>query len=172
MATFAEQVQEWRTFYSTLASVCATLVGLLFVALSLSPTVVGREEDSELMGIARNTFSHFVVLMMTALVFLVPRVSAAGVALALLTLGATWLAGTGRRLLALRGGRQREAGAGPFVRSFGLSLAAGLGLVLVGVALLFGVTAALYLLMPVLAMLLAAASSTAWFLLARLRARP
>jgi len=176
VSLFGQQVEQWRTFYSTLASVCATLVGLIFVAMSLNTDVVRRTEDAELMGIARNTFGHFLIVMMTALVFLVPGVSPAGVALALLTLGTTWMFGTLRRLQSLRRSASSPAEDSPShlarLRSFGMSFGGGLGLTAVGVALALGATSALYWLMPVLAILLAAATATAWALLARLRGMP
>ncbi len=183
MDRFTQQVQEWHSFYSTLASVCATLVGLVFVAPSLSTNALGHKEDAELMSIARNTFGHFLIVMMTALVFLVPGVSPAGVAVALLTLGATWMFGTIGRLRSFRDDRERSADSRSVLRSislyrarlrsFAMSFAGGLGLtVVVGIALALGATVAPYWLMPVLAILLAAATSTAWALLARLRGTP
>ena len=55
------------------------------------------------------------------------------------------------------------------LRSTGLSILGGIGLTVVVIAILFEAEVALYLMVSVFTMLLAAAIGTAWFLLARLR---
>jgi hypothetical protein len=166
---FLLRIAEWRTFYFTLAGACATLIGLLFVALSINVNSLNREDNAQLMRLGRDTLGHFLVVMMTSLMFLVPNMPAIGLGIALLVIGVSWSIGALRRAIGFLRSNKVARGALPLWRGVALSVAGGLGLTLVAVAILFEVDMALYLLVCVLAMLIASAITTAWLLLTYLR---
>jgi hypothetical protein len=72
-------VQSWHDFYIVAGTASATLVGLLFVSLSLHlRAVLARPE---VRGLARATLANFGVVLLVALVLVIPQDAlAAGVA--------------------------------------------------------------------------------------------
>jgi len=80
-----------------------------------------------------------------------------------------WTIGAGWRFVAVYRGRQANDDSYQLLRSTGLSILGGIGLTVVAIVILFEAEIALYLMMSVFTMLLAAAIGTAWFLLAPLR---
>ncbi len=168
MQTFAELIRSWQIFYATLAAACATLVGLLFIALTVNPGTSRGGASSWDLRIARKTFGDFLLVLMTSLMFLVPGLPPDGLAVALVALGIAWIPGMLIRMIVgmARNGRTKVPLARR-IRAFSLSLAGGVGLVVVGIALWLGYTDVLYWLVCVLAALLASAASTAWILLTR-----
>ncbi len=167
MKSFTDVLHDWQVFYATLAAACATLTGLLFVALSLNVDIFRRQENADLMVVARQTFAEFLLVLMVALVFLIPHQVPLGLGVALLALG---LAST---FSALRQSAKhgRTDGQGHrktrYPRVHVLSLAGCLGIVVLGVGILAGLstTTACNLLVFMLAALLASASMNAWYLL-------
>ncbi len=169
MDTFAQRVQEWQAFYATVATACATLTGLLFVSLSLNIDIVRRAENRQLMQLAQRTFADFLYGLMISLVFLIPQRVPIGTSVALFALGLA------RVVNAVRGFRQLDAERrrlqmGEFLRVEGLSLAASLGLIGVGVLIVYGLLDSLFVLVLVMAALLVSGSRNAWFLLVHIRA--
>ena len=69
--TYGDAVQSWRDFYVTAGAAAATLVGLLFVGLSLHIRVVVSQADVK--SLARITLADFFVILLVALVILAPR---------------------------------------------------------------------------------------------------
>jgi hypothetical protein len=109
--TYADGLQSWRDFYVTAGTAAATLVGLLFVGLSLHIRVVASHAGVR--SLARVTLADFFVVLLVSLVILAPM-GTAGVA--------TWLIGVGVLSLALVARPGREAFSGRRVRSIGLGL--------------------------------------------------
>ena len=68
--TYTDAVQSWRDFYVTAGAAAATLVGLLFVGLSLHIRVVVSQADVK--SLARITLADFFVILLVALVILAP----------------------------------------------------------------------------------------------------
>jgi hypothetical protein len=62
--TYADAVQSWRDFYMTAGAAAATLVGLLFVGLSLHIRVVVSQADVK--SLARITLADFFVILLVA----------------------------------------------------------------------------------------------------------
>jgi modulator of FtsH protease len=162
-------LQEWQVFYATVAAACATLTGLLFVALSINVDILNRAENVELMWLARQTFGEFLFVLMIALLFLIPHRISLSLGVSLLALGIAWTFSTGKSA----SDSFRKSKAKPtlaiFLRRFGLSLAGALGIVAVSIAMLLEWMDALYFLVFMLAALLASASRNAWHLLVRVR---
>ena len=73
MNGFEELVREWQIFYATIAGAAATLVGLLFVAMSLNVGMFTGTESIGLRMLSRQTLSNFLYIIVFALIFLIPR---------------------------------------------------------------------------------------------------
>ena len=91
-ADFAAAAAEWHDFYAAVAGAAATLVGLLFVALALSPAVMADDAPAGPRVWAGQTFHSFLVVLGIALAGLIPAESPRGLAVALLVLGAQGVA--------------------------------------------------------------------------------
>src|SRR5215470_12819513 len=72
--TFGEAAQGWHDFCVTAGAAAATLVGLLFVGLSLHIRVVVSHQDVR--SLARVTLMDYFVILLIALALLEPAVSA------------------------------------------------------------------------------------------------
>ena len=75
------QLQPWQNFYLLLGGASATLVGLMFIAISFGPAW-WRPEDRPILSASFSaflspTFIHFVYVLVTAVVALVPTFSEA-----------------------------------------------------------------------------------------------
>lgn len=73
MNDFAQQVTEWQTFYATIMTCSATLLGLLFISVSLNRGVINRKENPHFQSLSRQTFGFFVYVIGISFTFLVPR---------------------------------------------------------------------------------------------------
>ncbi len=94
--SFAQAVAAWADFYACTGTAAATLLGLLFVAVSLRTGIFRAAEVADVRDEAVYTFGTFLALMLVAGVFLVPDQRPAGVAVPLALLGALGLVGLGR----------------------------------------------------------------------------
>jgi hypothetical protein len=64
-------VQSWHDFYIVAGTASATLVGLLFVSLSLHlRAVLARRE---VRGLARSTLANFALVLLVALIMVIPQ---------------------------------------------------------------------------------------------------
>ena len=165
MRPFADVLRDWQMFYATVATACATLTGLLFVALTLNTSILRRPENAHLLDMARQAFSQFILVLMVALVFLVPHQTPVGLGVALIALSSFYaLAMASYLRKALSRGRQSRTGR-VFSRGALLSIVGYVGVLAVGIAVLLHWWSAFYLLVFMLAAALAGASRYAWFLL-------
>lgn len=89
-SSIAGQVASWHDFYTLAGGIAATLLGLVFVAMSLHADPAGREVEFEraLWGLAAGVLAMFADVVLIAFVFLVPDQSALGVGIPVLVLGA------------------------------------------------------------------------------------
>ncbi len=72
MQDFAQQIAAWQPYFATLAAACATLVGLLFVALSLQTGILRDEGKTNLHRLAHHTFGDFVQVLFIGVFYVVP----------------------------------------------------------------------------------------------------
>ena len=77
----------WHDFFTAVAGVTATLVGLLFVALALNPAVMADDGPAGLRTWAGQTFHNFLMALVIALILLIPETGPLGLGLPLLILG-------------------------------------------------------------------------------------
>ncbi len=92
-AGFAAAFADWRDFFAAVAGAAATLVGLLFVSLALSPAIMADDGPAGLRTWAGQTFHNFLMVLAVALVALVPDTGPVGFGLPLLMLGGWRVAG-------------------------------------------------------------------------------
>jgi uncharacterized membrane protein len=78
---------DWHDFFTAVAGIAATLVGLLFVALALNPAVMADDSPAGLRTWAGHTFHSFLLVLVIALVVLIPETGPLGLGLPLLILG-------------------------------------------------------------------------------------
>lgn len=169
MDPFIERLQQWQAFYATVAAVCATLTGLLFVALSMNVDLLRRAENTERMLLARQTFSEFLLVLMVALVFLIPGLGPFGLSAALVALGGAWIFSAGRSFRAIVRKRKTVSWLVSYLRGFGVSIIAACGVLIIAGCMLLGYFDSLYGLVFMLAALLGSASRNAWALLVEVR---
>ena len=86
MYDFARDLAAWQPFFITLAGVCATLAGLLFVALSLHAANLRAAENANLRRLAQHTFGDFILVLFTGLFFIIPGTNPAFLGAVLLML--------------------------------------------------------------------------------------
>jgi hypothetical protein len=169
MEAFAQAVEGWHDFYLMVGTAAATLIGLLFVSLSLNDEVIIRKENADLRALATHTFSNFMSVLMFAVLFLIPHQVPLGLGLPLLGIGGLGLYNIGRHFLERRHERPRVWGMGGIARSFVIPIFCFGTLMIIATSVLLGQTGGLYWLIPVMILLLIAASRNAWDLLMRLR---
>jgi hypothetical protein len=169
MDPFTQAVEGWHDFYLLVGTAAATLVGLLFVSLSLNVDVITRKANADLRALAAQTFAGFLNVVMLAVLFLIPRQVPLGLGLPLLGISGYGLYETVGRLLKTRRARSHGWGWGGIARRFVFPALCFVALTIIAVSVLLGQTGGLYWLVPVMILLIVAASRNAWDLLLRLR---
>jgi hypothetical protein len=167
--TFSSTIASWQTFYMLAGTASATLVGLLFVAVSLHIDLVGESGAATILSTARRTFSRFIIIVIVALLFLVPKLNPQGLGLPLLALGivdALWSLWLVRVVIRAR---KRSVGLQDVVNRIllpvVLPLASSIGLMTVAATVLASETSYLYWMVPIIALVLANAATNAWDLM-------
>jgi hypothetical protein len=166
---FAASVTEWNNFYVLAGSASATLIGLLFVSVSLHIDVLTEDAARSILAGARRTFSRFIIIVVMALLFLVPEESPHGLGSTLLVLGALDAFNNLRLIvLARREAANWQALLGDTARSLVaviVPLFSSVGLILVALSLYQGKTDGLVWLVAIVAGILTGAAGNAWDLM-------
>jgi len=165
MDAFTQNVQEWETFYATLAGVSATLVGLLFVSLSLNTSFIRGPEGKHLLRIAAQSFSSFLYILTTALVFLIPEQDPFSLGITLIILGGFGFFRIARRVVEAYEEYSPIGKVGQAVQEYWLLVLAYGGMILIAVGVLNDNYEILNYLVFVWMSLLVSASRDAWRLL-------
>ena len=164
MSEFSRLVSEWETFYLLTGTAAATLIGLLFVAISVGSETVEAKAKRDLALFGALTFNCFFYVMVISILFLIPGISRFWLGIPLAVLGLLALAGTtvqrrqSKTIPPDRFGR-------PVAGRFTAPILALLLIVVIGVMTAFGVGWSLYGLVVAIISLLASASQNAWALL-------
>jgi modulator of FtsH protease len=165
MTPFDELLKSWEAFYLAVATAAATLVGLLFVAVSVNIQLLRGPEGPHHRDIAGRTFGDFLFTLMLSLVLLIPHQEPVGLAVALFTLGFVRGVPLVAQAFKARGSVSRSSKGGHVVRDYALPLLATFGLIFVALRILSGHFGAVILLVGVVSALLVTACTNAWFLL-------
>jgi hypothetical protein len=121
-------LQSWHDFYLVVGPAAASLVGLLFVGLTLHLRAVLAR--NEVRSLARATFSNFALVLIVALFFVIPQ-DASGMGTQLVIAALVSLAIAAPAVVSAARSQTRTLAARQLVLRFGLSVA---GYVAVGVA--------------------------------------
>jgi hypothetical protein len=156
-------VQRWHDFYVVAGTAAATLVGLLFVGLSLHLRAVLSRTDVR--SLARITPSKFALILYVSF-FMVIQQAPSSASSQLIGAGLVSLAVTAPSLLAARRSQTRTLRRYQLVLRFGLSGMAYLGVIVAGVLLAAEQAgAALAWLWPITVVLLFVSLRNSWDLL-------
>lgn len=98
VTTYSQALQPWQNFYTLTGTASATLMGLLFVSISLNPGVMTASGRNHVRAWAGQTMSNLVVLLLLALVCMLPDLDVPAFALSLLVIGGQGLVQGIRRL--------------------------------------------------------------------------
>src|SRR5581483_5231914 len=126
---FAAAIGRWQSFQTLIGSAAATLLGLLFVAVSINPAIFRRETHPDYLSIAAKSMGLFVLVLFIALLFQIPEIEPSSMALVLVTMAVLSIVNTVQQLVIMRR-IVNEWGVVFFVRRVMLP-AAGYGLLLV-----------------------------------------
>jgi hypothetical protein len=99
---FASAIGRWQSFQSLAGAVAATLLGLLFVAVSIRPTLVGRQDHPDILSIAAKSMGLFMLVILIALVSQIPDLRPSGMAIGLVIIAVMSLANTGYQIAVMR----------------------------------------------------------------------
>jgi|WetSurMetagenome_2_1015567.scaffolds.fasta_scaffold06508_8 hypothetical protein len=162
---FTQVLKDWQLFFSTVALASVTLAGLLFVSLSLRFEKIHLKSMAGTMELARHSFSDFLYVLMLGLIFLVPHPVPFGLAVALFVMGIARAVGLIRYRTKKDDRVDQIRKSGKFFRESALSGIAAVGLIVVAVMVFLGNMISIYVLVLVIAALLATASWNAWLIL-------
>lgn len=167
METFEQAIEPWHDFYTAVSAATATLVGLLFVALSVNLKLVTGEQHAEIQALAIQTFTNFTYVLIISLIFLIPDLSSSGAGFTFLIFGALGTVSAFRAILTTARQRKRTwhttAQYWRFIAGrFILPLVAYLVLSITAILLWIGDTGALPWMLFVIFSLLGSALSVAW----------
>src|SRR2546428_13378851 len=73
--TLSQTLQGWQNFYLLVGTAAATLVGLMFVAISLGSRFITQESIPALRTFVSPTLIHFIYVLAIAAVVLVPTMT-------------------------------------------------------------------------------------------------
>jgi hypothetical protein len=85
--TFEQALAEWTAFYALMGGAAATLLGLLFVAVSVRLNIFHRREVADVRDFAAFTFGTFLVAIAVAGLAIAPHAHRSTLALSLLFVG-------------------------------------------------------------------------------------
>lgn len=169
--SFNQGIDAWKDFYMFTGTAGATLLGLLFVAVSLRLGLFYMRQVADVLDLAVQTVGHFFYLVLIALLFLIPSQRPIGLALPLAFLGILGLVWLGRLILVhhqVNPSPGRTWWWWPQIIIAGLTYGA---LIVIAVMLMNGrVAESLYWLIPVNVSLLTMGILNTWLLLAHARA--
>ena len=109
--SFSNAIGQWRDFQSLVGAVGATLLGLLFVAVSIRPALFGRDTRPEFLSLALKSLGLFMLVVLIALLFLMPDPRPQDVGIGLLVMGGISLFNSMQQMLGLQRLLRREWGA-------------------------------------------------------------
>src|SRR5882757_3466370 len=121
MDSFSQMIQDWAGFFSALAQVSGSLVGLVFVALTFNAKALGVGGNPLLGALAQQTFADFLLLLLISLLMLVPHTSAGNIGALFVLFSAADTLRIVRNLLRLRAHLRTPGGGWQVTRRYLLS---------------------------------------------------
>ena len=155
---FHEFISSWGTFFLLVGTAAATLIGLLFIAVSIHINIFHQQTSFHLHRFAALTFNCFFYVLLISIIFLVPGISSMWLGIPLLLLG-----GLGS-INALRQ-RIRAQDEPKISNKYNTPIVGLLALAVIAILILFQVYQSIYALVFVVLIFLISASLNAWTLL-------
>ena len=163
---FAALAASWHDFYLTAGAAAATLIGLLFVGISINLDEFTTEEDTGVRVLAEQAFANFIFVLVIALMVLIPDQDQIALTLELAIIGTFGTFRVVRRTALFRRPRADLLGDWRYLaRRIGLPAVASVGLILVAVMLSSDPISSFYWLVAVILIYLTSAADSAWDLL-------
>ena len=91
-SSFAAAAGAWQNFYVLTGTAAATLVGLMFVAVTFGSSLVTPQTSASARAFLDPTFAHFVQVLLIACLVLIPTMGATLLGVLLLVIGALRIA--------------------------------------------------------------------------------
>jgi len=95
--TLSQALRDWQNFYILVGGASAILAGLMFVAISLGSTLITRKDIPALRVFVNPTLIHFIYVLATSAVVLIPNVTRTSLGVVLMLAGIVslgWTLGT------------------------------------------------------------------------------
>jgi hypothetical protein len=112
-------VQVWHEFYEMIGGAAATLLGLLFVSVSLNAEIILGPSHKHAKRLAEQAFQNYLAVLIVSLVMVFPGGASVSLGYTLLWISGVWgIWAVTRAVPALREARSRESWGGPLRRYF------------------------------------------------------
>jgi hypothetical protein len=168
MNNFSEAIKPWETFYVMAGTAAVTLIGLLFISISINIELFRSQWADDLQHFAALTFNCFFYVLMLSIFFLVPGISYLGLGIPILILG---ILGTMNAVIQQRRSiKNQQKGIGVNIASkFNIPIGSLVLMILLSIGILLRVEVVLYGFIVIIILLLGSASQNAWALLIEFR---
>jgi hypothetical protein len=83
MDSFTQSVAEWHDLFTLLGTAAVTLLGLLFVAMSLRDDIRKQADNQYLKRMTSQNLTSFVTVFLMSVFFMIPEASAMGIAISI-----------------------------------------------------------------------------------------
>jgi len=162
-ADFSALATSWHDFYLTAGAAAATLIGLLFVGISINLDEFTTDEGTGIRVLGEQAFANFVFVLLIALFVLVPDRDQQSLTVQLAIVGAIGTVRILRRAFVCRGRQTDPFGGWRYVvRRLGLSAVASVGVIAVAALVPNNPISAFYWLLGVVLIYLTSAADSAW----------
>lgn len=161
--TFADHVDAWSNFFMLAGTAAATLIGLLFVAISLRADIRTQDETSYVRTTARHSFQSYLSVLLFAFYFLIPDPSPDTIAWPVIITSAITLMTVVRSGVRLR--EQALTERHTFLWQFVVPAACYVAAMAVGIGLFWQEENGIYWFVSVIAFLLVIPTRNAWYML-------
>ncbi len=166
--TFAGTIDQWHDFYITAGTASATLIGLLFVSVSLHADFITDPAAEGVLASARRAFTGFITVVLISLMFVVPEQSPQGLGYPMIAFSILYLQQTVHVVGILRRDRTRLTdliGSTTTLGKIGTGVVSSIGLLIISITIVTGSTHDLGWLVGVVGVLLIGAAQNCWSLL-------
>jgi hypothetical protein len=164
LSEYSVAMSSWETLYLLVGTAATTLMGLLFVAISIHVENFYQQDRLDLRNFGALTFNSFFYVLLIAVLFLAPGLGWSGLGILLLLLAIVDLVNA-----SLQHSRARRAqillGNQAIASRFWFPIVSLLGLVVISILVILHVPGSLYGVLVVVICLLGSASINAWSLL-------
>lgn len=163
MDEFSSHVEGWRDFFTLSGTAAATIIGLLFVAVTLRQDIRNAPANSLLRTMVAQNFTNLMAVLLFSLYFMVPDMGRTGMGWSLLLTATVPLMGIPRAWWRLRNDDQMTLDAA--VWTFLVPALCYIGTIGIAIAIFFRDDTEMAWFVPVIAFLVAIPTRNAWELL-------